>query len=162
MITLIACVDMNNGIGDADGNLLFNIEKDMKHFVSATSGKYVVMGRKTWESLPSKPLKRRKNFVLSMDESFNPEGATVLRSIDEVLKLSKGREVMIIGGSEIYHQLIDDADKLMLTHVHIVNHNAKTHFPDFHPRDWKRTKMEKHEEDNFTFAFANYERKIQE
>jgi dihydrofolate reductase len=150
---------MNNGIGDKDGNLLFNIEQDMKRFVSATSGKHVVMGRKTWDSLPNKPLKNRKNYVLTMDEEFEAEGATVLKSIDEVVELAKGRDVFIIGGGEIYYQTIDIADKLLITHVHVINENARVFFPDFGSKDWKIKNHEQHKVDDFTFAFANYERK---
>jgi dihydrofolate reductase len=161
-ITLIACTDINNGIGDADGNLLFKIDKDMKRFVSITSGKHVVMGRKTWESLPHKPLRNRKNYVLTMDESFEAEGATVIHSIDEVIELSKGREVFIIGGGEIYYQTIDIADKLMMTHVHVIDGKARVFFPDYNLKQWKITKVEQHEKSeqyDFSYTFANYERK---
>ncbi|PGO60749.1 dihydrofolate reductase [Priestia megaterium] len=161
-ITMIACTDINNGIGDADGNLLFHIERDMKHFKSATSGKHVVMGRKTWDSLPKKPLPKRKNYVLTMDEKFEAEGATILRSIDEVLELGKKHEVFVIGGGEIYGQLIDDADRLMMTHVHVVDNNARVHFPDYDLKQWKLIKAHKVEDDenhDFTYTFANYKRR---
>ena len=163
-ITLIACLDMNNGIGDGEGNLLFNLPRDMQHFKTVTSGKIVVMGRKTWDSLPKKPLEKRKNYVLTMDESFSPVGAKVLHNIDEVLELGKKHDVYVIGGGEIYYQLIDDADRLMITHVHTINHNAKVHFPDFGVRDWKITSMTKNDADEkhqYSFTFATYERKQQ-
>lgn len=160
-ITLVACLDINNGIGDGEGNLLFNIKQDMKHFKSITSGKHVVMGRKTWESLPKRPLEKRKNYVLTMDEDFVAEGATVLHSIDEVLELAKKREVFVIGGGEIYHQLIDDADRLILTQVHTMK-KAKVHFPDFEAKDWNckiEKKVEADDENPYSFTFANYKRK---
>ncbi|MGD1416534.1 dihydrofolate reductase [Bacillus stercoris] len=163
MITLVACIDMNNGIGDGEGNLLFDLPRDMKHFKAITTGKIVVMGRKTWESLPVKPLPKRKNYVLTLDEDYKAEGATVLHSIKEVKELAETKEVFVIGGAEIYYQLIDDADKLIITHVHAINRNAKVHFPDFGVKEWKMVGKpvlnkadDKHK---FDFAFATYERK---
>lgn len=164
-LTLIACLDMNNGIGDGEGNLLFNLPRDLQYFKTVTSGKIVVMGRKTWESLPKHPLPKRKNYVLTMDETFNPIGAKVLHSIDEVIELSKKHDVFVIGGGEIYHQTIDYADKLIITHVHSINFDAKVHFPDFNHKEWKQVSMKKNEADKFhkhSFTFATYERKPQE
>lgn len=166
MITLIANIDMNNGIGDGDGNLLFKMPRDMQHFKSATSGKIVVMGRKTWDSLPRKPLEKRKNYVLTMDEDFKPFGAKVIHSIDEVLKLGKTHDVFVIGGGELYFQLIDDADRLMITHVHTISPDAKVHFPDFGAKDWKIVgKPLKNEADKnhpFSYTFATYMRNQQQ
>lgn len=166
MITLIACMDMNNGIGDGDGNLLFKLPKDMAHFKSTTSGKIVVMGRKTWDSLPKKPLEKRKNYVLTMNETFNPVGAKVIHSIEEVLELGKKHDIYVIGGGEIYYQLIDDADRLMITFVHTLNFNAKVHFPDFDTKQWKPIgnpiKHEADEKHPFAFSFMTYERKQQQ
>jgi dihydrofolate reductase len=165
MITLIAVLDMNSGIGDGEGNLLFNLPRDMQHFKSATGGKIVVMGRKTWDSLPRKPLEKRKNYVLTMDETFSPVGAKVIHDISEVLELGKTHDVFVIGGGEIYHQLIDDADRLMLTHVHTINPNARVHFPDFDSKTWKIVgKPKKNEADDrhpFSYTFATYMRKTE-
>lgn len=162
MITLVACIDMDNGIGDGEGNLLFSLPRDMKHFKSITTGKIVVMGRKTWDSLPKKPLEKRKNYVLTMDESFEPVGAKVLHDISEVLELGKKHDVYVIGGGEIYYQLIDDADRLMLTHVHTLHPDAKVHFPDYDNKTWKMEgKPKKNEADDkhkFSYTFATYNR----
>lgn len=158
-ITLIACIDMNNGLGDNNGNLLFNLPKDMKHFKSITSGKIVVMGRKTWESLPKKPLEKRKNYVLSRDNSFNPIGAKVVNSINEVLELSKSHDVFVIGGGEIYEQMLPHADEMLLTHVHVVDGSARVFFPDYDYKEWKITSMTKHKADKqheHSFTFATY------
>lgn len=160
-ISLIACVDINNGIGTADGRLLFNLPKDMAHFKSITSGKIVVMGRKTWDSLPKKPLEKRKNYILTHDKSFSPIGAKVVYSVDDVLKLSKNHDVFICGGGELYEQFIDYADKLIITHVHVIHDNAKVFFPEFSHRDWRLVKSQKHEADDkhlSSFTFATYER----
>lgn len=158
-ITIIACIDMNNGLGDENGNLLFKLPKDMKHFKSVTSGKVVVMGRKTWDSLPKKPLEKRKNYILTRDESFNVEGAKVINSIDDVLTLSKTNDVMVIGGGEVYEQFLPHADKMILTHVHVVDGKARTFFPNYDYKDWKiqpnitkKHKADENHEHDFTFA----------
>jgi dihydrofolate reductase len=163
LITLIAVTDMNLGIADGNGNLLFDLPKDMKHFKSVTGGKIVVMGRKTWDSLPNKPLPKRKNYVLSRDVSFNPEGATIIDSIDKVVELGKGHDVFVIGGGEIYEQLLPYADRIMMTHVHVVDANAQVFFPDYNHKEWKIVggNLQKHEKDSnhaHSFTFATYVR----
>lgn len=162
-IIMIACLDMNFGIGDDKGNLLFDLPKDMEHFKSITTGKTVVMGRKTWDSLPVKPLPKRKNIVLTKDESFKVEGnAKVVNSIEEVLELSKSKDIYIIGGAEIYNQFMPHADKLILTHVHSVNFSGRVFFPEYDMQEWIPVgKFQKHEVDEkhlHSFTFATYER----
>lgn len=160
-LTLVACLDVNSGIGDGE-NLLFHLPNDLKRFKSITSGKVVVMGRKTWDSLPIKPLPKRKNFVLTMNEEFVAEGATVIHDIEDILEMSKTKEVFVIGGSELYFQLIDEADYMMLTHVHTFSPNAKNHFPDFDSKTWKvdgeLVKNESDSEHEHAFTYANYKR----
>jgi len=162
MISLIAMVDMGDGIGDDKGNLLFNIPKDMAHFKKVTKGKKVVMGRKTWDSLPKKPLKNRENYVLTNQKDFKDNGAKVIHSIDDVLELSKDEDLFVIGGGEIYKSLMPYADRLIITHVHSVNINARTFFPSISPRDWKidSENMVRHEEDDNrpSFTIATYNR----
>ena len=161
-ITLIACIDMGFGIGDKEGNLLFDLPKDMQHFKSVTTGKTVVMGRKTWDSLPKKPLPKRKNYVLTKDESFTPEGnAKVLHSVEEVLEMSKSRDIFICGGGEIYKEFMPHADNLIITHVHVVNMQGRVFFPDIDPKEWDIKSMVKHEEDDnheHSFTFTHYVR----
>lgn len=162
-ITLIAMVDMADGIGDDKGNLLFNIPRDSAHFKRVTSGKKVVMGRKTWDYLPKKPLRNRENYVVTRNKDFKANGATVLHSVKDVLEIAENDEVFVIGGGDIYKELIPYADKLIITHVHAFNFNAKIFFPDFSAKDWKIDieTMEKHEEENGrpSFTFATYERR---
>jgi len=164
MIIMVAVTDMNWGIGNARGELLFDLPKDLKHFKSTTSGKHVVMGRKTWESLPVKPLPKRKNYVLSNDRDYAITGRTkVLHSIDEVLELSKDKDVYIIGGGEIYKQFMPIADKLIITHVHAIEISARTFFPEIDIREWKLVNAQKNEEDKkhkHSFTFATYERSL--
>lgn len=162
MISLIACTDINLGIGDKDGNLLFDLPADLKHFRQTTKNKIVVMGRKTWDSLPNKPLDRRENYVLTRDKDLVLEGATVIHSIEEILELGKGKkEVFIIGGGELYKQMMPLADKMYLTHVHSISMDARTFFPDFGIEQWKHKSSVKHKADEkhkHSFTFATYER----
>jgi dihydrofolate reductase len=163
-LIIIAMMDMNNGLGDAEGKLLFNLPKDMARFKSLTTGKHVVMGRKTWDSLPVKPLPRRKNYVLTRDESFDIKGKTkVFNSTDEVINMAKSKDVYIIGGAEIYKEFLPHADKMILTYVHEINMDARTFFPDFSLREWEpdKSSMRKQEADEKhkqSFTFITYNR----
>lgn len=163
-LIMIACIDMNDGIGNAFGDLLFELPRDMARFKSITTGKHVVMGRRTWDSLPVKPLPKRKNYVLTRDESFEIEGKTkVLHSTDEVLQLSKSKDVYIIGGGEIYKEFMPYADKLILTYVHSVNPTARVFFPEFKLDDWQvdgdgMRKQEQDEKHAHSFTFVTYNR----
>lgn len=164
MITMIACVDINNGIGNSEGGLLFKIEEDLKHFKSVTSGKIVVMGRKTWVSLPKKPLEKRKNYILTRDKSFQPIGAKVVHSVEEVLKLSKKNDVFIIGGGEVYELFLEYADKIILTHVHTTHPDVAVKFPEISPKEWKIKSSQHHTiDDPFrlldSYSFTYYEKK---
>lgn len=162
MITLIACMDMSNGIGDENNDLLFHLPKDLRHFNSVTSGHIVVMGRKTWESLPKKPLPKRKNYILTRNKSFKAkEGAKVVHSIEDIVKLSKTYEIFVIGGGEIYEQLLPYADRMILTHVHVVDRSAEVFFPEYDYTEWKiqpnsTIKHEADEKHKYDFTFATY------
>lgn len=163
MIILVACTDMNDGIGRDNGELLFDLPKDMKHFKSITTGKHVVMGRLTWDSLPVKPLPKRKNYVLTDNKNFEVDGNTKLvHSIEEVLELAKNKDVYIIGGGHVYYQFMPYADKLIITHVHHIDHTATVYFPDIDRDVWKPTSLQKNEADEnhaHSFTFTTYEKR---
>lgn len=110
---LVASVDRHGGIG-SQGKLLHRNKADMKRFRQLTMGRVVLMGRKTFESI-GKPLKGRTNVILSRDPTFSAEGCTVYSSLEEVLD-SVDSDIFVIGGSEIYKQTIDLADKIYLTY----------------------------------------------
>lgn len=161
-IIMIACTDMNDGIGTDNGELLFDLPKDMAHFKAITTGKHVVMGRTTWDSLPVKPLPKRKNYVLTDNKELEVSGNTKLvHSIEEVLEMAKGKDVYIIGGGHTYYQFMPYADKLIITHVHEFHPNAEVFFPEIEKNVWKVTSMQKNEADEkhaHSFTFATYER----
>lgn len=118
MMKLIVAVSANWGIGK-DGGLLFSIPKDMKFFRETTLGKVVILGRKNLESFPgANPLKNRTNVILTRDSSFEKEGAVVCHSVGEVLNLPYDKEEMfVIGGEEIYRQMLDFCDTCYVTKV---------------------------------------------
>lgn len=162
-ITLVACLDLNNGIGNENNDLLYKLPRDLKHFNSITTGRICVFGRKTFESLPKKPLPKRKTYVLTMNENYNsPIGVKVIHSIEAILELAKTNDIFVCGGGELYYQLIDDADRLLITHVHHMHPEARVHFPDFDAKKWKIVSMTKNEADEknpHSFTFAEYIRK---
>lgn len=112
-VTLVLAAAENGVIGK-DGAIPWCIADDMKRFKALTMGKTVVMGRKTWESLPKKPLPGRVNVVVTRDPGWRAEGAKVVHSVAEALN----GEVMVIGGAEIYRAALSLADRIELTEVH--------------------------------------------
>lgn len=118
------------GIGDGGGMVVENRE-DMRHFVACTTGHAVVMGRRTLESFPGgRPLKNRRNIVLTRDASFSREGAEVVHSVEEALQAVEDEdEAWVIGGGEVYRQLLPFCDRAVITRNHCVR-PCDTHFPD--------------------------------
>lgn len=125
-MNIILAADQNWGIG-RDNDLLIHLPGDLKYFKERTSGKTVVMGRKTLESLPgSKPLPNRRNIILTRNKDFQVEGAEVVNSIDELMELTKTfktgesntDDVFIIGGADIYKQMIPYCDKFYITKIY--------------------------------------------
>ncbi len=154
-IALIAAVAENNCIGK-DGKLPWHIPEDLAHFKSLTAGKIVLMGRKTWESLPEKfrPLPNRLNLVITRQTDFLvPAGVEKYSDIATALATHKNEDVMIIGGAEIYRATIDLADTLYITHVpKTVDGDA--FFPAINESIWKKTNIESHG----AFDFVTYQK----
>ena len=143
MIAHVVAIAQNNCIGK-DGTLPWHLPEDLKHFKKVTTGHTVLMGRKTWESLPEKfrPLPNRKNVVVTRREGYDvPEGVDVYNSIDAALNAHAGEDIMIIGGGQIYAQTIDHADTLFITHVH-QDVDGDAFFPEIDPTLWKETQRD--------------------
>jgi dihydrofolate reductase len=160
-ITFVAAVARDGAIG-RDNALLWRIPEDMARFKALTAGKPVVMGRKTWDSIPPKfrPLPGRRNLVVSRSVATLP-GAEVFASLDEALAAcSEAPEVCIIGGGEIYALALPLADKLALTEVDVVFPDADRHFPAW-PRDrFTEAARETHTSaSGLRFDFVDYLRK---
>jgi dihydrofolate reductase len=160
-ISIIVAIAKNYAIGK-DNDLLWHISNDMKWFKKHTSGHQVIMGKKTWESLPIKPLPKRTNVVITdvAGESF--EGCKMAYSIEEALEYcNEVEESFIIGGGSIYAQFLPHATKLYLTKVH-KDFDADIFFPEINFEDWKLIEQEDHDDDpqnDFSYSFLIYERK---
>lgn len=158
---LIAAVSENWGIGK-NNDLLFSIPKDMKFFRETTMGKTVILGRKNLESFPgAKPLPKRPNIILTRDKNFKVEGATVVNSIDELLAMDFDKDdAFVIGGEEIYRQLLPYCDKCFITKVKETADADKFMVNLDEDADWKLTSESEEFEDNgHIITFCTYERK---
>lgn len=155
-ISIIAGVAENNCIGI--GNTLpWHIPEDLAHFKKVTQGKPVLMGSKTWESLPEKfrPLPGRTNIVIAKKKDYVlPEGVLLFNDLDSPFKELLDEEIFIIGGGSIYAQMIGIADTLYITHIHR-KVDGDVFFPEIDSNIWKETEREDHED----FSFVTYKRK---
>lgn len=161
MLTIIAATSENNALGK-DNQLVWHLPDDFKRFKSLTSGHFIVMGRKTFESFP-KPLPNRTHIIITRQADYEvPEGCFVASNLTKAIALcSKNDEVFIIGGGEIYKQSIDLAQKIELTKVHTTV-EADTFFPEIDLEKWQLVFEEFHPKDekhNFDFTFLTYLKK---
>ena len=160
MISLIAAVAQNRALGK-DGQLLWHLPEDMRYFRETTRGKPVIMGRKTWDSLPDafRPLPGRHNIVISRNPAYDADGATLVGSLEEAVRLTQDdAEVFVIGGAEIYRQALPLAQRLYLTEV-ARDFDADAFFPEFSASDW--TEISRSAAKNcadLDFTFAVYQR----
>lgn len=160
MITLIAAVAENNALGK-DNQLLWHLPDDFKRFKNVTSGHYIIMGRKTFESFP-KPLPNRTHIIITRQKKYPSENCIVVDSLQKAIAICPPAvELFIIGGGEIYNQSIEIADKLDITRVHNT-FDADTFFPEIDLNKWKLTSAEFHPKDEkhqFDFTFQSYLKK---
>jgi dihydrofolate reductase len=141
MISIIVAVSDDWGIGK-DNELLWNISEDLKRFKRLTMGNTIIMGKKTWESLPKRPLPGRKNVVLTDDPKECVDGSVTAYSIEDSLgKCDKSEEIFIIGGGSIYRQFMPFADRLYITHVH-KKAPADIYFPEIDMNIWEVVEKE--------------------
>lgn len=156
MLTLIAAIAENGAIGK-NGQLVWRNKDDMAHFKKLTLGKTVLMGRKTWESIPEKfrPLPDRINAVVTRQTDYQlPADVRRFLSIDEALETLKNEEVMVIGGAELYKETLPRADKLEITEVK-QKLEGDTFFPTIETEFWKETTREDYD----GYSFVTYEHK---
>jgi dihydrofolate reductase len=134
---LVVAAAKNNAIGK-EGNLPWHLPNDMKYFKNITWAMPVIMGRKTFEAL-GKPLKGRKNIIISRRNDFKPEGAIVVNNFEDALFVAKetdAKEAMIIGGGEIYKMAFEKASRIYLTRVD-AEPEGDTFFPELDKKEWK-------------------------
>ncbi len=158
MISIIVVVDQNNAIG-LNNRLLCHLPNDLKHFKRITSGHPVIMGRRTYESLPVKPLPSRKNIVISSSLKGPLPGCILVASTDEaLLQCDEADENFVIGGSQLYRQMMPLAQKLYITRIHHV-FDADVHFPDIDTKHWQLQSSEWNEPDEkhrYAYSFEVY------
>lgn len=161
MISLIWAMSENRVIG-LDNRLPWYLPADLQHFKRLTLGKPIVMGRRTWESLPGL-LPGRVHVVLTRDASYRAEGCTLARSLEEALTKTKDvAEVMIVGGATLYQAALPLADRLYLTLVH-AEFAGDAFFPEFDLSQWCEVEREDHAADvrnTFPYSFITLERKV--
>ena len=157
-----------NGVIGRDGDLPWRLKSDLALFKANTLGKPVIMGRKTWDSLPRKPLPGRTNVVLSRDQSFEPPGAIVCETWMEAVQIAKeqaaddgAEEVCVIGGQALFELALPKARRLYLTEV-AAEADGDVRFPAFDESAWTETRRETHpagEGDDHAFVFRVLERR---
>jgi dihydrofolate reductase len=158
VIKIIVAISKNRVIGK-DNKLLWKLSSDLQRFKALTSGHSVVMGRKTFQSI-GKPLHSRRNIIITRDKSFSVEGCEVVNSIEQALFLTRN-DCFVIGGGEIYKQVLDLASKVYLTLVHC-DIEGDTYFPEL-GTGWVEVKIDEHkasDKNEYDFTFIDYEKYI--
>lgn len=166
IVSMIAAVAKNRVIGK-NNQLIWNLPKDMKFFMDSTMGKFIITGRKNYESIPEKyrPLKNRTNIIVTRNHNYLAEGCTVVNSISDGINLARENgeeECFIIGGGQIYQQALEGkmVDKLYITHVD-GEFEGDTFFPEVDYNNWKSTLVMSNEADQknpLDFSVIIYEK----
>jgi dihydrofolate reductase len=162
-LTLIAAVARDGVIG-IDNRLPWRLPADLKRFKELTLGHTVIMGRKTWESLPAafRPLPGRRNIVVTRDASYRAAGAVVATSLPAAIDAADDGAAFVIGGAELYAAALPLADHLRLTEID-ATFEGDTHFPTIDHRQWRETTRERqHDEAGFNYSFVGYQRTQEE
>ncbi len=158
-MNLIVAVDQNWAIGK-DGDQLVYLKEDLKRFRTLTSGHTVILGRKTLATFPGgRPLKNRRNLILSRNPHFQAEGAEVFSSVEELVQQADG-DAFVIGGASVYEQLLPYCDTAYITKIH-AGFPADTYFPDLDKsEDWEIIEeSESLEQDGIAYHYVTYRRK---
>lgn len=161
MIAIVVAVAENNVIGK-DNQLIWHLPADLKHFKHITMGHPMLMGRKTYESI-GKPLPGRTTIIITRQPDFEAEGCMVVNSVKEAISKAKqlDEQAYIIGGAEIYRQVLDVTDTIYLTRIHH-SFDGDTFFPEIKEEEWQ-TISEAHHEPNeknkYSYSFIKFERK---
>lgn len=162
MVSIIVAIANDGAIG-RNGDLICHISADLKRFKELTMGNTILMGRKTFESLPKRPLPGRKNVVITRNCVYNPEGAIVFDDLEKALNtLGSEENIFIIGGGEIYRQSIRYADRLYVTHIDVSATDADTFFPPIDSSVWtieNESETFTDTKSGITYRFIDYRKK---
>ncbi|HEY4123657.1 MAG TPA: dihydrofolate reductase [Rhizomicrobium sp.] len=152
----------DNGVIGARNAIPWRIPEDLKYFKAITMGKPIVMGRKTWDSFPKKPLPGRTNIVITRAADWRAEGAVTVHSLDEALAKAQGEnpdEIAVIGGAEIYNLALPRADRVYLTEVHM-DAPGDVSMPAFDSAHWHEIARVDHATaDNLRYSYVTLERR---
>ena len=158
MISIIAAIAKNNAIG-LKGKLLYWLPADLKRFKALTTGHTIIMGRKTFDSLPKGALPNRRNIVLSRSKKDFPDAERFASLKEALASCATAENIYIIGGTSVYAEALPLADRLCLTEVHDIPAEADAFFPDFNREEWEVAFREEHEPDEKhaqSFTFIDY------
>ena len=155
-VSMIAAVGKNLELGK-NNDLIWHFKEDMKFFKDTTMGHTVVMGRKTFESLP-KALPGRKNIVITSNAQYQVQGATVVTSVEEALQIADNEEIFVIGGGKIYAEFLPYADKLYLTEIDAECTDADTYFPQFNKSEYIKEIINYYDIDGVEFYHVVYKK----
>ena len=148
-LNIIVAITKNNAIGRG-GDLVYHLKGDMRHFREITMGHTVVMGRKTWESLPKGALPGRRNIVVSRNPKYEAAGAEVYPTLSEALERAGNSKIFLIGGAQIYAQSLPMANRLYLTQIDADVDDADTFFPEINRDEWTEEVVDQYVVDEIT------------
>lgn len=156
--TIIAAIGKNNELG-VDNHLIWSLPQDLKFFKEQTTGRTIIMGRKTFESLP-RMLPNRHHIVLSKSSTL-PSEVEVFRSIEDLLDKYKDTEdeMFIIGGASLYKEFLSIADKMLLTEVDAEYTEADAYFPSFNKDEWTQELIKENSDNGISYKHVLYKRK---
>lgn len=161
-LSIIVAIARNRGIG-FENKLLYWLPNDLKRFKALTTGHTIIMGRKTFESLPKGALPNRRNIVLSRQEGTSFAGAECFPSLETALAHCQDEEeVFIIGGASLYKEAMPTADRLYVTWIDDASKEADAFFPEIKEEEWKETGREAHPTDEkhlYPYSFIDYDRR---
>ena len=161
MVKAIVAVDENWAIG-RQGDLLCHLPADMRHFKQMTMGYSIVMGRKTFESFPRRPLPGRQNIVITRNRDWQYTDVTVAHSVEEAIEAAMTDDVFIIGGAQVYEQALPLVAVLELTVIHARWASADAFFPALDMSEWQEVSREHHASDHrnaYEFDFVTLKRR---
>ena len=162
LIEAIVAIDENGAIG-RQGDLLCHLPADMKHFKEVTMGSSIIMGRKTFESFPRRPLPGRQNIVITRNAAWQYPGVTVVHSVEDAIAAAETDTVFVIGGADVYEQTLPLVEVLHLTMIHARWASADVFFPALDMNEWQEVSREHHESDHrnaYEFDFITLKRRL--